>query len=115
MSPSSHVPETAAEASGPAALRRRTVLGGGAAAGVLAASALTAEPASAGGHGHGHPSPGTARLTVLGTTDLHGNGLNWDYYKDAEYDDANHDDIGLAKISTLVTQQRAAAGAREVL
>ena len=28
------------------------------------------------------------RLTVLGTTDLHGNVYNWDYYKNAEYDDA---------------------------
>jgi len=24
----------------------------------------------------------TFRLTVLGTTDTHGNVLNWDYYKD---------------------------------
>ncbi|GAA4358148.1 bifunctional metallophosphatase/5'-nucleotidase [Angustibacter luteus] len=117
MSSSSHVPDPAAETSGAAALRRRTVLGGGAAAGVLAASALTAEPASAGGpgHGHGHPSSATARLTILGTTDLHGNGLNWDYFKDAEYDDAKHDDIGLAKISTLVTQQRADARGRQTL
>ena len=53
-----------------------------------------------------------ARLTILGTTDLHGNGLNWDYYKDAEFDDSAHNDVGLAKISTLVTQQRAAARGR---
>ncbi|WP_426566139.1 bifunctional metallophosphatase/5'-nucleotidase [Angustibacter sp. McL0619] len=95
-----------------AALRRRTVLGGGAAAGLLAASGLAADPAEASGGGHGHPQPTrTAHLTVLGTTDLHGNGLNWDYYKDAEFDDSAHNDVGLAKISTLVTQQRAAARA----
>jgi 2',3'-cyclic-nucleotide 2'-phosphodiesterase/3'-nucleotidase len=50
------------------------------------------------------------RLTVLGTTDLHGNVLNWDYFKDAEYDDARHNDVGLAKISTLINSVRADHG-----
>ncbi|MEO9239919.1 MAG: metallophosphoesterase, partial [Jatrophihabitantaceae bacterium] len=50
------------------------------------------------------------RLTVLGTTDTHGNILNWDYFKDAEYDDAAHNDVGLAKISTLVSAMRAERG-----
>jgi 2',3'-cyclic-nucleotide 2'-phosphodiesterase/3'-nucleotidase len=50
------------------------------------------------------------RLTVLGTTDTHGHILNWDYYTDAEYDDARHDDVGLAKISTLVNTIRAERG-----
>ncbi|HEY7007394.1 MAG TPA: metallophosphoesterase, partial [Jatrophihabitantaceae bacterium] len=49
----------------------------------------------------------TALLTILGTTDTHGHIYNWDYYKDAEYDDAKHNDVGLAKISTLVTAMRA--------
>ena len=44
---------------------------------------------------------GTIKLTVLGTTDLHGNVYNWDYFKNAEYDDAAHNDIGVAKVSTL--------------
>ena len=57
----------------------------------------------------GQPS-GTFRLTVLGTTDTHGNVLNWDYFKDAEYDDAQHNDVGLAKISTLVAAMRAERG-----
>lgn len=52
----------------------------------------------------------TFRLTVLGTTDTHGNILNWDYFKDAEYDDAQHNDVGLAKISTLVNAMRAERG-----
>ena len=52
----------------------------------------------------------TYRLTVMGTTDLHGNVFNWDYFKDAEYDDAEHNDIGLAKIATLVKAH--ARGAR---
>jgi 2',3'-cyclic-nucleotide 2'-phosphodiesterase/3'-nucleotidase len=50
------------------------------------------------------------RLTVLGTTDTHGNVFNWDYFKDVEYDDSAHNDIGLAKISTLVTAMRAERG-----
>lgn len=54
-------------------------------------------------------APG-GRITVLGTTDTHGNVLNWDYFKDAEYDDAAHNDVGLAKIATLVNAVRAERG-----
>nr|WP_238338415.1 5'-nucleotidase C-terminal domain-containing protein [Pedococcus badiiscoriae] len=60
-------------------------------------------------------APGRFRLTVLGTTDTHGNVLNWDYFKDAEYDDGAHNDVGLAKISTLVTAMRAERGAASTL
>ncbi|HEX3002582.1 MAG TPA: hypothetical protein VHO27_00105, partial [Angustibacter sp.] len=84
------------EPSGPSALRRRTVLGGGAAAGVLAAAGYTAAPASAHERRSGHGKPETVRITIMGTTDLHGSALNWDYFKDAEYDDSKHEDIGLA-------------------
>ncbi len=52
----------------------------------------------------------TFRLTVLGTSDTHGNVLNWDYFKDAEYTDGAANDVGLAKISTLVTAMRRGAG-----
>jgi 2',3'-cyclic-nucleotide 2'-phosphodiesterase/3'-nucleotidase len=51
----------------------------------------------------------------MGTTDTHGNVVNWDYFKDAEYDDSAHNDIGLAKIATLVQQVRAEAGATLLL
>lgn len=79
---------------------RRTAIGGAAA---LAAAGFQAAPAYA-GSGHGHDK--TVRLSVLGTTDLHGNVFNWDYFKNTEYDDSAHNDIGLAKISTLVTAYR---------
>ena len=46
--------------------------------------------------------PARFRLTVLGTTDTHGNVLNWDYFKDQEFDNAAHDDIGVAKVATLI-------------
>ncbi|KQW49319.1 multifunctional 2',3'-cyclic-nucleotide 2'-phosphodiesterase/5'-nucleotidase/3'-nucleotidase [Nocardioides sp. Root1257] len=89
---------------------RRAVLGGVTGAAALAAAGYS-NPAYAGGphghHGHhGHHGPDRARLTVLGTTDLHGNVVNWDYFKNAEYDDAAHNDIGLAKVATLIKAVR---------
>ncbi|HET8528504.1 MAG TPA: 5'-nucleotidase C-terminal domain-containing protein [Gaiellaceae bacterium] len=52
----------------------------------------------------------TFQLTVLGTTDLHGHGENWDYFKNAEYDDSQHNDVGLAKVSSVVNDLRAQKG-----
>ncbi|AUZ89473.1 bifunctional metallophosphatase/5'-nucleotidase [Arthrobacter agilis] len=54
-------------------------------------------------------------MTVLGTSDLHGYIENWDYFKNAEYDDAAGNDVGLAKISTLVNQVRADRGEESTL
>ncbi|WP_460604901.1 bifunctional metallophosphatase/5'-nucleotidase [Jatrophihabitans fulvus] len=48
----------------------------------------------------------TATISVLGTTDLHGHIYNWDYYKDAEYDDTGHNDVGVAKVATLIKAMR---------
>lgn len=59
--------------------------------------------------------PKTWDLTVLGTSDTHGNVYNWDYYKDAEYDDSRHNDIGVAKLATLVNQIRAERTGRATL
>ncbi len=50
-------------------------------------------------------------LTILGTSDLHGNVYNWDYFKNAEYDDGAHNDIGVAKAATLIKAMRAERGA----
>ncbi|WP_026820575.1 bifunctional metallophosphatase/5'-nucleotidase [Arthrobacter castelli] len=57
----------------------------------------------------------TVDLTVMGTTDLHGHVENWDYFKNAEYDDEAGNDVGLAKISTLVDQVRADRGDEHTL
>ncbi|MFF4953642.1 bifunctional metallophosphatase/5'-nucleotidase [Streptomyces chattanoogensis] len=54
-------------------------------------------------------------FTVMGTTDLHGNVFNWDYAADAEFDDADHNDVGLAKISTLVARVRREKGRHNTL
>ena len=80
--------------------------------------AFLADPATAHAVPEKGPDAGTPRrfsLTVMGTTDTHGNIVNWDYFKDAEYDDSAHNDIGLAKIATLVQQVRAEAGATLLL
>ncbi|OXY91037.1 5'-nucleotidase C-terminal domain-containing protein [Streptomyces microflavus] len=104
-------------------LDRRTFLGRSAAAGAGVALAGGAVVGTAGaaeahgrGHGHGHGRPGKRySFTVMGTTDLHGNVFNWDYFTDKEYDDAAHNDVGLAKISTLVDQVRREKGRRNTL
>ncbi|MGW4502340.1 bifunctional metallophosphatase/5'-nucleotidase [Micromonospora sp. NPDC004336] len=54
-------------------------------------------------------------LTILGTSDTHGNVYNWDYYKDAEYDDSKQNDVGVAKLATLVNQIRAERRGRATL
>ncbi|NEC65474.1 5'-nucleotidase C-terminal domain-containing protein [Streptomyces sp. SID9727] len=100
-------------------LNRRTFLGTSAAAGagavVVGGVASPAQAHGRGqGHGHGRPQKRYA-FTVMGTTDLHGNVFNWDYFTDAEFDDKDHNDVGLAKISTLVEQVRREKGRQNTL
>ncbi|AZQ71108.1 twin-arginine translocation signal domain-containing protein [Streptomyces luteoverticillatus] len=94
-------------------LERTAVTG----AGVALAGAVGAAPAEAEGLAGGGGARRKKRyaLTVMGTTDLHGNVFNWDYFTDAEFDDKTHNDVGLAKISTLVGQVRAEKGRRNTL
>jgi 2',3'-cyclic-nucleotide 2'-phosphodiesterase/3'-nucleotidase len=54
-------------------------------------------------------------LTILGSTDTHGFVINWDYYRDAEYDDGAGNHVGLAKLATLVERVRAERGDRPTL
>ena len=93
-------------------LDRRRFLGRTAATGAgLTLPGAVATPAEAhGGARGGRRSPDRYSFTVLGTTDLHGNVFNWDYFTDAEYDDKDHNNIGLAKISTLVNRIREEKG-----
>jgi len=80
-------------------------------AGVLAVTAARpADAASAQGM-PGDQSKHDYTLTVLGTTDLHGNVFNWDYFKNAEYTDSKGNDIGVAKASTLIQAMRRERGA----
>jgi 2',3'-cyclic-nucleotide 2'-phosphodiesterase/3'-nucleotidase len=103
-----HEPHPDVEAFGSSMPGRRGVLTGAAA---LAAAGLAA-PAFAEEDDLGDLSADRrkkrrrVRVTVLGTTDTHGNVFNWDYFKNKEYDDSAHNDIGLAKIATLVKAMR---------
>ncbi|KRE96332.1 multifunctional 2',3'-cyclic-nucleotide 2'-phosphodiesterase/5'-nucleotidase/3'-nucleotidase [Nocardioides sp. Soil774] len=87
---------------------RRTVVTGAAAL-TAAGFVATAAPASA------RPGALRTRVTVLGTTDLHGNVLNWDYFKNLEFDNSKHDDIGIAKAATLIKAVREQLGTQPVL
>ncbi|MEV0005183.1 5'-nucleotidase C-terminal domain-containing protein [Micromonospora sp. NPDC050980] len=83
----------------------------------VAAAAATA-PLLAGAPAEAKPKPKQPKtwdLTVLGTSDTHGNVYNWDYYKDAEFDDSKHNDVGVAKLATLVNQIRAERRGRATL
>ena len=86
-------------------------VGGAGVAAVAAAGPATAATAA--------PGPGTngevVRLTVLGTTDLHGNVLNWDYFKNTEYTDSRANDIGVAKASSIIKTVKAEVGAARTI
>ncbi|MFI9200889.1 bifunctional metallophosphatase/5'-nucleotidase [Streptomyces sp. NPDC053048] len=100
-------------------LNRRNFLGRTAVtgAGVALAGAVGTVPAEAASSGAESSGRRKKRysFTVMGTTDLHGHVFNWDYFTDAEFDDKAHNDVGLAKISTLVDQVRAEKGRRNTL
>ncbi|MGW4236608.1 bifunctional metallophosphatase/5'-nucleotidase [Streptomyces sp. NPDC004749] len=101
-------------------LNRRTFLGSTAVAGAGAAlaggTAVPVQAATAEGVGAGRGRPDKRyAFTVMGTTDLHGNVFNWDYFTDKEFDDAAHNDVGLAKISTLVERIRREKGRQNTL
>ncbi|OSZ58451.1 bifunctional metallophosphatase/5'-nucleotidase [Streptomyces pharetrae CZA14] len=84
-------------------------------AGVAVAGAAAAPSATAAQTAKGPRPAKRYSLTVMGTTDLHGNIFNWDYFKDAEYTDAKGNAKGLARIATLVEQVREEKGRRNTL
>ncbi|CAL9411315.1 2',3'-cyclic-nucleotide 2'-phosphodiesterase_3'-nucleotidase [Streptomyces sp. enrichment culture] len=97
-------------------LDRRAFLGSSAVTGAAVAwTGAAAAPAAAAPSAPGSRPGRTYAFTVMGTTDLHGNVFNWDYFTDREFDDKAHNDVGLAKISTLVEQVRAEKGRRNTL
>jgi 2',3'-cyclic-nucleotide 2'-phosphodiesterase/3'-nucleotidase len=64
---------------------RRAVLAGGAA---LAAVGYVSSPPPAFAGERELARRRSVRVTVLGTTDLHGNVYNWDYFKNREFDNS---------------------------
>ncbi|MFC8093921.1 bifunctional metallophosphatase/5'-nucleotidase [Streptomyces sp. NPDC057301] len=84
-------------------------------AGVAVAGAVSAPAAQAAQPAKGSRPKKRYALTVMGTTDLHGNIFNWDYFKDAEYSDAKGNAKGLSRVSTLVNAVRDEKGRRNTL
>jgi len=76
----------------------------------LAGTAVTAVAALLASTTSAAAAPDRASITVMGTSDLHGNAFNWDYYTDAEYDDADGNDVGFAKVSSAVEGIRSDRG-----
>ncbi len=94
-------------------ITRRTILASVATAGALTAAGMSSAEASRRRPPH---RPGTpVKLTIMGTTDLHGSVFNWDYFKNLEYTDSATNDIGLAKVATLVEAVRAQRGRENTL
>jgi 2',3'-cyclic-nucleotide 2'-phosphodiesterase/3'-nucleotidase len=60
-------------------------------------------------------APKTWTFSILGTTDLHSHVFDWDYYKDAAYSDKAGNSVGVARVATLIKQQREAKGEKHVL
>ncbi|QKW33354.1 5'-nucleotidase C-terminal domain-containing protein [Actinomadura sp. NAK00032] len=97
-------------------ISRRQVLGGLTAASALtlagwpgtAAAETTAQAAAQAATPARHGKSVT--ITVMGTSDIHSHAVNWDYYKDAEYADRDGNVVGLARVSSLVNEIRAARG-----
>jgi 2',3'-cyclic-nucleotide 2'-phosphodiesterase / 3'-nucleotidase len=94
-------------------ITRRTMLSSVAAAGVLTAAGMSPAEASKRKPPHRPGTPVT--VTIMGTTDLHGSVFNWDYFKNTEYDDSAKNDIGLAKVATLVEAVRSQRGREHTL
>ncbi len=89
---------------------RRGVVLGASAASVLAAAGWPSPAAAA-------PAArdGSVTITVMGTSDLHANVVNWDYYKDATYSDTAGNTVGLARVASVVKQIRADRGREHTL
>ncbi|WP_406354036.1 bifunctional metallophosphatase/5'-nucleotidase [Streptomyces sp. NBC_00658] len=83
-------------------------------AAVAVAGSVTAAPAQA-AERHPGKKPRTWSFSILGTTDLHSHVFDWDYYTDAAYKDSKGNSVGVARVATLVKQQRAAKGEDHVL
>ncbi|MFE1884956.1 bifunctional metallophosphatase/5'-nucleotidase [Streptomyces diastatochromogenes] len=83
-------------------------------AAVAAAGTVAAAPAQA-AEQQPEKAPRTWSFSILGTTDLHSHVFDWDYYKDAAYTDKAGNSVGVARVATLIKQQREAKGEHRVL
>lgn len=86
----------------------------------LVLTLIVAGPAAASAAGLGDATTtadphaaGTGELTLLATTDVHGNVLNWDYFANKPYPDG--EELGMSRASTLINGVREDKGADSVL
>ena len=91
---------------------RRAMLAAALVGGSAAAATLSGAPAAQAAPANDKKQ---FRLTVLGTTDLHNNVFNWDYFKDEPYSDNAGNKIGIAQAATLINAVRAERGAANTL
>lgn len=91
---------------------RRAMLTAAFVGGSAAAATLSGAPAAQAAPDNGKKQ---FTLTVLGTTDLHNNVFNWDYFKDVPYSDSSGNKIGIAQAATLIKAVRAERGAGNTL
>lgn len=91
---------------------RRAMLTAAFVGGSAAAATLSGAPAAQAAPANGKKQ---FTLTVLGTTDLHNNVFNWDYFKDVPYSDSSGNKIGIAQAATLIKAVRAERGAGNTL
>ncbi|MER6285363.1 bifunctional metallophosphatase/5'-nucleotidase [Streptomyces sviceus] len=83
-------------------------------AAVAAAGSVAAAPAQA-AERRPEKKNRTWSFSVLGTTDLHSHVFDWDYYLDKAYSDSKGNSVGVARVATLIKQQREAKGEEHVL
>lgn len=88
-------------------ISRRGVVKGLSAAGALALAGWPGTAAAS--------SAREALITVMGTSDLHGHCLNWDYFKNAEFQDSEGNHIGIAKAAGLIRRIREERGHNNTL
>ncbi|MFD4879727.1 bifunctional metallophosphatase/5'-nucleotidase [Streptomyces sp. NPDC058420] len=99
-------------------MNRREFVQKSAVTGAVAAVAGTAAvtPAEAADRHHKpQPRPRTWSFSILGTTDLHSHVFDWDYYSDKAYSDSKGNSVGVARVATLIKEQRKAKGEGRVL
>jgi 2',3'-cyclic-nucleotide 2'-phosphodiesterase/3'-nucleotidase len=63
----------------------------------------------------GTATPETVTITIMGTADIHSHAIDWDYYNDIAYSDKQGNVVGLARVSSLVSQIRADRGREHTL
>lgn len=95
--------------------RGRRARGGSAALLAAAVAAATAAPAAAApaDHGRGNAYGRAAEITLVSTTDVHGNVLDWNYFSGAPY--AQGREQGLSHVASAVEAVREDRGAGSVL